>query len=55
MSDKRVTVVMPADMADFLEKKAKDSGMGNTSALLRYMIKQMMIDAELPPIGRANA
>lgn len=55
MSEKRVVVLMPQDMADFLDTKAKESGMGNTSALIRYMVRQMMNDAELPKLGRANA
>jgi metal-responsive CopG/Arc/MetJ family transcriptional regulator len=55
MSEKRVVVLMPQDMAEFLDKKAKDSGMGNTSSLLRYIVRQMMNDEALPKIGRANA
>lgn len=48
MSKKRVVVEMPTDMVEFLERKATESGMGNTSALLRYMVRQMMNDEQLP-------
>lgn len=44
----RVVVLMPREMSDYLDKKAKDSGAGNRSGLIRYMVAQMMNDEGLP-------
>ena len=41
-SEKRVTVIVPQDMAEWLEDKAKRTGVGNVSALVRMMIRQAM-------------
>lgn len=51
--EKRVVVIVPPEMADYLEKKAKASGMGNVSALLRYTIRQMMNDELLGDVRNA--
>jgi hypothetical protein len=51
--EKRVVVIVPPEMADYLEKKAKASGMGNVSALLRYTIRQMMNDELLGEVRNA--
>lgn len=45
--EKRVVVLMPADMVKFLEDRAQSIGVGNVSALLRMMIRQEMNDTEL--------
>ena len=50
--EKRVVVIVPPDMADYLDRKAKASGMGNVSALLRYTIRQMMNDELLGEVQR---
>lgn len=50
MKDKRrVVVEMPNEMISFLEEKAKSTGVGNVSAVVRMIIKQQQEEA------RANA
>ena len=47
-NQERLTVIIPKETGDYLRKKAKTSGLGNRSALLRYVITQMMNDEDLP-------
>lgn len=51
-SEKRITVIMPQDMAEWLEDKAKRVGVGTVSALLRLMIRQAM-DEDARTAGNA--
>lgn len=45
-TEKRVVVLMPKDMVDFLTDKAKESGVGNISAYLRMMVRKDMAKAD---------
>lgn len=47
-SEKRVVVIMPKDMADYLEDKAKRVGVGNVSAFLRMKVREMMNEDGVP-------
>lgn len=42
MSEKRVVVLMPPDMVEFIEAKSKETGVGNVSSFVRMVMRQMM-------------
>lgn len=55
LAEVKTVVLMSREMQAYLDKKAKESGCRTRSALIRYIIAQMMNDEGLPKIGRANA